>query len=66
MPPGFNSVIDEGRWVPPDNIITMRHGYPGGNGQNGKGNTGWADGHAVIQNYAVALNTHNTDPTISP
>jgi prepilin-type N-terminal cleavage/methylation domain-containing protein/prepilin-type processing-associated H-X9-DG protein len=68
MPPNFNSVIDDGRWdcPPANNIITMRHGYPGGNGQYGKGNTGWADGHAVVQNYAVALNTRNTDPTISP
>src|ERR1017187_5066635 len=68
MPPGYNSVIDDGRWVPPpaNNIITMRHGYPGGTGQNGKGNTGWADGHAIIQNYAVALDARNTDPAINP
>jgi prepilin-type N-terminal cleavage/methylation domain-containing protein/prepilin-type processing-associated H-X9-DG protein len=68
MPPGFSSVIDDGRWVPPpsDNIITMRHGYPGNGGKNGKGNTGWADGHASLQNYAVAVDPRNTDPTISP
>jgi len=68
MPPGFNSIIDDGRWDPPpaNNIITMRHGYPGGKGQFGKGNTGWADGHAIIENYAVALDARNTDPTINP
>ncbi|HXR09002.1 MAG TPA: DUF1559 domain-containing protein [Candidatus Acidoferrum sp.] len=66
MPPGFNSVIDDGRWDPPGNLITMRHGYPGNSGKNGKGNTGWADGHANLQNYAVAVDPRNTDPTISP
>ena len=68
MPPGFNSVIDDGRWDPPpaDNIITMRHGYPGGTGQFGRGNTGWADGHAIMQNYAIALDPRNTDPSINP
>ena len=61
MPPGFNSVIDDGRWVPgpADNTITMRHGYPGNGGKNGKGNIGWADGHANLQNYGPEFDLEN-------
>ena len=66
MPHGFNSVIDDGRWDTPGNIITMRHGYQGNGGKNGKGKTGWADGHANPQNYVLAVDPRNTDPTISP
>jgi prepilin-type N-terminal cleavage/methylation domain-containing protein/prepilin-type processing-associated H-X9-DG protein len=55
------SIIDDGRWVPytgnadgGDNCLTLRH--------TGKGNVGFADGHAVAVTWQFATNEINTNP----
>jgi len=58
-PPGYTSIIDDGRWEPPPagkNIITMRH--------RNKGNVNFADGHARTADYIFAADPNNNDPTL--
>jgi prepilin-type N-terminal cleavage/methylation domain-containing protein/prepilin-type processing-associated H-X9-DG protein len=57
MPPapyGGGTVMDDGRWVPPGNTITLRHG--------GKGNANFADGHAQSVDYIFASQQSHYDP----
>jgi prepilin-type processing-associated H-X9-DG protein len=59
MPPGYTTIIDDGRWEPPSggkNTVTMRHRQ--------KANVTFADGHALTADYKFVANTNNTDPTI--
>lgn len=56
MPPGYNTPMDDGRWVPVDmtknfqknNTLTVRH--------SGKANVTWGDGHAEMAHYWQATN----------
>ena len=43
----FSTIIDDGRWEPGPNSITVRH--------NGKGNVGYADGHSERVDTPTAL-----------
>jgi prepilin-type N-terminal cleavage/methylation domain-containing protein/prepilin-type processing-associated H-X9-DG protein len=54
MPPGYTTVIDDGRWLPGPNPITMRHSK--------KGNVNFADGHSEKIDYQNALQPRHTDP----
>jgi prepilin-type N-terminal cleavage/methylation domain-containing protein/prepilin-type processing-associated H-X9-DG protein len=54
MPPGYNRIIDDGRWEPGSDSITMRH--------RNKGNCGFADGHAEVIDYQTALLPEHTNP----
>ena len=57
MPPGYSTVIDDGRWEPPTggkNIVTIRH--------NKKSNANFADGHAQVIDYKFAADPLNNDP----
>ena len=54
MPPGYSSIIDDGRWEPGSDSITMRH--------SNRGNCGFADGHAEVIDYQTALLPEHTNP----
>ena len=54
LPPGFNTILDDGRWQPGPNAITMRHGK--------KGNVTFADGHSERVDYTYALLPQHKDP----
>lgn len=53
MPPGYNTILDDGRWDAGANSITMRH--------NKQGNVNFYDGHAERMGYATALVAIHTD-----
>jgi prepilin-type N-terminal cleavage/methylation domain-containing protein/prepilin-type processing-associated H-X9-DG protein len=53
-PLGGGSYIDDGRWVPPGNVLTERH--------SGKADVAFADGHAETVSRAFAQQPQNYDP----
>jgi prepilin-type processing-associated H-X9-DG protein len=53
-PVNYQAVIDDGRWVPDSNYLTVRH--------NKKGNVNFADGHAQVVDYRFAINPINSHP----
>jgi prepilin-type N-terminal cleavage/methylation domain-containing protein/prepilin-type processing-associated H-X9-DG protein len=56
MPPGtYATIIDDGRWLPGPNPITMRHSK--------KGNVTFADGHSERIDYLTALLPEHKDPS---
>lgn len=51
LPPASGSMIDDGRWAPPGNALTMRH--------SGKCDLGWVDGHVSTELWNVGIdNSH--------
>jgi prepilin-type N-terminal cleavage/methylation domain-containing protein/prepilin-type processing-associated H-X9-DG protein len=55
-PVNYQAVVDDGRWVPTGNYITVRH--------QGKGDVNFADGHAQAVDYRFAflrINSHPAD-----
>jgi len=50
-PPGMVKSIDDGRWVAPGNVLTIRH--------NGRGDVNFADGHATAVDYKFASTAIN-------
>ena len=52
-PPGSTVFLDDGRWLPAGNVITIRH--------NKKGNVNFADGHAQAVDYKFASDTNHFD-----
>ena len=66
MPSGFNTIIDDGRWVPgpagtaaspgASNTITLRHGK--------KGNVNFVDGHSENDSAAFASDPLHYDPSL--
>jgi len=53
-PMGGGTYVDDGRWVPPGNILTMRHG--------GKADVACADGHTETVTRQYAQQRENYDP----
>jgi prepilin-type N-terminal cleavage/methylation domain-containing protein/prepilin-type processing-associated H-X9-DG protein len=53
-PVNYQAVIDDGRWVPTGNYITVRH--------QGKGDVVFADGHARAVDYKFAILRINSHP----
>ena len=53
-PKGGGTWIDDGRWVPPDNVLTMRH--------NGKADVTFADSHVEVVTREFARQPENYDP----
>jgi len=53
-PINYQAVIDDGRWVPTGNYITVRH--------QGKGDVVFADGHARAVDYKFAILRINSHP----
>ena len=58
MPPGGPpfTIIDDGRFVPGQNTLTLRH--------NKRGNVNFVDGHSQNVDYKFVADTNNTDPSI--
>jgi prepilin-type N-terminal cleavage/methylation domain-containing protein/prepilin-type processing-associated H-X9-DG protein len=55
-PPGtYTTIIDDGRWLPGPNPITVRH--------TKKGNITFADGHSETMDYLTALQPQHKDPS---
>jgi prepilin-type N-terminal cleavage/methylation domain-containing protein/prepilin-type processing-associated H-X9-DG protein len=54
QPPNTYKILDDGRWEPGPNSITVRH--------NGKGNVSFADGHSERIDPATALQAQNNNP----
>jgi prepilin-type N-terminal cleavage/methylation domain-containing protein/prepilin-type processing-associated H-X9-DG protein len=54
VPPATGSMIDDGRWVPPTNPLTKRHG--------GRCNLGFVDGHVAVADWRWGTNTLYTIP----
>jgi prepilin-type N-terminal cleavage/methylation domain-containing protein/prepilin-type processing-associated H-X9-DG protein len=54
MPPDYSTIIDDGRWLPGPDPITMRHSK--------MGNVTFADGHSERIDYQTALVPQHTDP----
>jgi len=52
-PPGSTVFLDDGRWAPPGNVITIRH--------NKRGNVNFADGHAQSVDPAYGSDTNHYD-----
>jgi len=50
------NVINDGRWVPPGDVLTSRHSQ--------RGNVGYADGHAAAIRWRVALDIANSRPDL--
>jgi prepilin-type processing-associated H-X9-DG protein/prepilin-type N-terminal cleavage/methylation domain-containing protein len=50
------SIINDGRWVPPGDVLTSRHGK--------KGNCGFADGHVQNVSWRFATNLANSRPDL--
>ncbi len=48
------NVINDGRWVPPGDVLTSRH--------NNRGNVAFADGHATAVNWKFGLDINNSRP----
>ncbi len=55
---GAGTYIDDGRWVPPGNVLTMRHG--------GKADVTFADGHVETVTRAFAEQPENYEPLRRP
>lgn len=53
-PVNYQAVVDDGRWVPDSNYLTVRH-------QN-KGDVAFADGHAQAVDYRFAIQRINSHP----
>lgn len=53
-PKGSGAYVDDGRWVPPGNVLTMRH--------SGKAQVAFADGHTEIVTREFAQQRENYDP----
>jgi len=49
-------VINDGRWVPPGDVLTSRHGK--------KGNVSFADGHATAVTWRFGLDRANSRPDL--
>jgi prepilin-type N-terminal cleavage/methylation domain-containing protein/prepilin-type processing-associated H-X9-DG protein len=56
MPAGSFTIIDDGRWVPGQNTITLRH--------DRRGNVNFVDGHSQNVDPNFVSQTNNTDPTL--
>jgi prepilin-type N-terminal cleavage/methylation domain-containing protein/prepilin-type processing-associated H-X9-DG protein len=52
-PAGSTVFLDDGRWAPPGNVITIRH--------NKRGNVNFADGHAEAVDYKFASDSNHFD-----
>jgi type II secretory pathway pseudopilin PulG len=68
--PAYGDVIDDGRWVPPGNILSGRHKYSRGRRvptatfrSRGKGTVIMADGHVEVVSPQFASIPDNHDPT---
>ncbi len=48
------SIINDGRWAAPGDVLTSRH--------NGRGSVGYADGHVTAIKWRVGLNQTNSRP----
>jgi len=48
------SIINDGRWAPPGDVLTSRH--------NKKGDVAYADGHTAVLQWRVALDDRNSRP----
>jgi len=53
-PVNYQGVVDDGRWVPDANYLTVRH--------NKRGDVNFADGHAQAVDYCFAIDPNNTLP----
>ena len=53
-PLGGGTYVDDGRWVPPGNVLTMRH--------SGKADVAMADGHTETVKREFAQQQPNYDP----
>jgi prepilin-type processing-associated H-X9-DG protein len=51
-PPGNQSIINDGRWVPDSDYLTVRH--------SGKADVSFADGHAQIVTWKIGLDPINS------
>ena len=51
LPPASGCMIDDGRWAPPGNALTMRH--------SGKCDLGFVDGHVSIADWTVGIDTNH-------
>ena len=54
MPTGYSAIIDDGRWVPAQNTITLRHSK--------RGNVNFLDGHSQNVDYQFAADKTHYDP----
>jgi prepilin-type N-terminal cleavage/methylation domain-containing protein/prepilin-type processing-associated H-X9-DG protein len=50
------SIVNDGRWVPPGDVLTSRH--------SGRADVGYADGHAANPRWREGLNTANSQPDL--
>lgn len=50
LPPASGCMIDDGRWAPPGNALTMRH--------SGKCDLGWVDGHVSTELWTIGTNKY--------
>jgi prepilin-type N-terminal cleavage/methylation domain-containing protein len=64
-----DSIIDDGRWVPPGNVLSGRHGLPRGKRvplaefeSKGRGSVSMPDGHVETVNPAYGKDRENYDP----
>jgi prepilin-type processing-associated H-X9-DG protein len=55
-PPGINRAMNDGRWDPPNDWLTIRH--------KGKGQVNFADGHATTVDYKFATTPINFQPNL--
>jgi prepilin-type N-terminal cleavage/methylation domain-containing protein/prepilin-type processing-associated H-X9-DG protein len=55
LPPASGSMIDDGRWAPTGNALTMRH--------SGKCDLGFVDGHVSTEDWRLGTNTFYYNPT---
>ena len=53
-PVNYQAVVDDGRWVPDSNYLTVRH--------NKKADVSFADGHVQIVDHRFGINPVNTHP----
>lgn len=51
LPPASGCMIDDGRWAPPGNALTMRH--------SGKCDLGFVDGHVSISDWTIGIDTNH-------
>ena len=68
-PKHYRSVIDDGRFVPPGNVISARHGIPRGRVvpqdvyfERGRGNVAFGDGHVELVAPKIGRDPKHYDP----